>query len=108
MEKKISVRGAATIGFVNASWPFANFKATKERIDLNVIAVGRYSFSPEQIVKIEKTGLILMYVSGIKIYHCVPNYPERMIFGSIFGPQRLLNRLFYDIGFIPKGGGDNL
>ncbi|MFZ6655302.1 hypothetical protein [Undibacterium sp. TJN19] len=90
--------GGAHIGWMNASWPFARLNISSKRLLLN--SFGRYEFSPEQIVSLEPYGVIPVLMSGIRIHHCHPQYPERMIFWCIGNRDKTLMRIAQS-GFLP-------
>jgi hypothetical protein len=72
--------GGARIGLMNATWPFARLKVTREQLVLKVVFLGTYVFRPEQVTKVEPYGLIPFAGKGIRIHHQVMGYPEKIIF----------------------------
>jgi hypothetical protein len=56
MTAKQTWRGGARIGLMNATWPFAVLKVNSERIVLDVVILGTYTFRPDQVVKLSVTG----------------------------------------------------
>ena len=78
-------RGGARIGWVNYSWPLASLSV--DASDLTIVTtlfglfeMGRHSFRPDQVIRIEKYGWIPMIGEGIRIHHTVANYPEKVVF----------------------------
>lgn len=104
---KISSTGGARIGWVNASWPFATLTATRDRLDLNASVIGRYSFSPEQVVTIEKYTTIPILGWGIKIRHNVASYPKHIVFWCFGTPGSLVAQIA-ETGFLPAARPDSI
>ncbi len=102
MEDGFSVKGGAKIGLLNATWPFATLKITNETIILNVKILGKYTFSLTQIQRIEKVVHIPILGWGLRIYHNVPDYPEKIIFWCFANPQKILDKI-QEIKFSPGG-----
>jgi len=73
-----SFRGGARIGWVNASWPFA--RLTADAGALTLWSLGTYTFTPAQVVTLERYGSIPIVSSGIRIRHNRPVYPQTIIF----------------------------
>ncbi|MBC3917610.1 hypothetical protein H8L32_09015 [Undibacterium sp. CY18W] len=76
--QETSFTGGARIGWINASWPFAKLNVSREKIVLTTL--GKYEFSPDQVVSFEPHGLIPVIASGIRINHNRPDYPGTIIF----------------------------
>jgi len=49
---EVSFRGGARLGWANASWPLAKLTANSECLTLS--SLGRYEFTPSQVVEIER------------------------------------------------------
>jgi hypothetical protein len=45
-----------------------------------LFGMGTYSFSRDQVVSIERYGWIPLIGEGIRIWHSVPEYPEKIVF----------------------------
>lgn len=87
---------------MNATWPFATLKATNESLTLNATILGNYTFSSKQIQRIEKIVHIPILGWGIRLYHNVPNYPEKIIFWCLGNPQKIIDKI-QEIEFSPSG-----
>lgn len=98
--KEVSFRGGAHIGWMNASWPFANLTANTKKLTLSCL--GTYEFSPSQVVSIEPHGSIPILASGLRIRHNRNDYPEKMIFWSLGSRNKMLEEIRQS-GFIPCG-----
>ena len=75
-EDSISSRGGARIGWMNATWPFAVLTARQAKLDLNATLLGKYSFTPDQVISLEKYGCIPILGSGIRIHHNIADYSK--------------------------------
>jgi len=107
MENQISHTGGARIGWVNATWPFAALTATRDSLTLNATLVGRYSFTPDQVVSIERHTVIPVLGWGIRINHNVPKYPKKTVFWCFGSPNMLISRI-EEVGFIPQASADSV
>ena len=96
----ITAKGGARIGWINASWPFATLKVSKDKLDLNVTIVGDYSFTPHQVVDIEPYGIIPILGKGIRIHHNISDYPKKIIFWCFGNPEKIIDRI-KGTGFLP-------
>jgi len=85
---------------VNATHPFAQLSATKDALVISVRLLGTYSFRPEQVSAVERYTMIPVLGWGIRIRHCRPDYPQRVIFWCLGNPNSLLCGI-RDAGFIP-------
>lgn len=95
-----SFRGGARLGWVNASWPFAKLTSAADR--LTITSLGRYEFTPEQVVSLEPYGSLPFLSSGIRIRHNRTDYPENVIFWCVGNRNSILSRIEQS-GFAPKG-----
>ena len=103
MDDCFMTKGGAQIGWMNASWPLAQLSVTKEHLTLNVKILGSYAFAPEQVFAIERYApipLLARFTRGIRIRHCAPDNPLRIIFWSSRNPDDIL-RDIRACGFIP-------
>lgn len=77
-----TVTGGARIGLVNYTWPFAKLEASAERLTVSatLFGMGKYSFSRDEVISIERYGWIPVIGEGIRINHDVADYPEKIIF----------------------------
>lgn len=106
-ETKISSTGGARIGWVNASWPFATLTATRDQLELNASVIGKYTFSPAQVISIEKYTTIPVLGWGIRIKHNVASYPSHIVFWCFGSPASLIARIG-GTGFAPCGSPDSV
>jgi len=97
---EISFTGGARVGWLNASWPFAKLKIAASK--LTISSLGRYDFSPEQVVTIERYGSIPILASGIRIKHNRIDYPKNIVFWCVGNRNRVLSSI-EQRGFVPKG-----
>jgi hypothetical protein len=101
MEEKVSFRGGAHIGKINASWPFASLSAGPDGLTLRVLFFGAYAFRPEEVVKVERYTILPIVGWGVRIHHLKADYPEKMIFWCLGSPDSVL-RGIESAGFQPK------
>ena len=100
MQPSFTKTGGARIGWVNASWPLAQLSATHDKLTVTAWLLGRYTFSPEQVSTLERYVMIPVLAWGIRVRHCVPEYPQRIIFWSLGSPDVVLGGI-RDTGFVP-------
>ena len=105
--EKVSFIGGARIGGVNATWPFATLTATRDSLNLNATLIGSYSFTPDQVISIEKYTMIPVLGWGIQIRHNVATQPRKIIFWWFFTPNTLVNRIA-ETGFTPHASQDSM
>ena len=89
----ISKIGGARIGFLNATFPFASLRVDVDGIFLNVTLIGKYRFSFDSIIKIEKVGFIPFIGWGIRIFHSIEEYPSKIIFWCFGNPNKLKTQI---------------
>lgn len=87
--KIVEETGGARIGLRNASWPFARLTLSKKELRLSVKLIGRYSFAPTDIDKLEVIRLIPLLGKGIRIHHNRKDYPGKIIFWTLNDPQAI-------------------
>ncbi len=96
MNKKFSQIGGVRIDNFNASWPFASFKATEDKIILSVF-FKKYEIEKEKINALKRyKGLFSI---GLKIGHGNNEMPGHMIFWT-FNFKKLkqaLEQLGYNV-----------
>jgi len=107
MEPKMSATGGARIGWVNASFPCATLTATPDKLELNASVIGKYIFSPSQVISIERYTTIPVLAWGIRIRHNVASYPSHIVFWCFGRPATLVSRI-QDAGFLPSGSLDDI
>lgn len=103
----VSSVGGARIGWVNATWPFATLTARQDQLILNATVIGKYSFSPDQVVAIEKYTAIPILGWGIRIHHSVAAYPRKIVFWCFGSPESLIRRI-QETGFVAKAAPDSV
>ena len=101
IETKISAIGGAGIGRLNATWPFAKLTATRDQLELNSV-IGLFTFSPAQVISIEKHTTIPVLGWGIRIKHNVASCPSHIVFWCFGNPAALMARI-ESTGFAPCG-----
>ena len=84
--------GGATYGRVNASWPFAKLKVTKDKLELNLSMFGNLQFRPEDVTSIVPSSKIPIF-RGIRINHTVKGYKSTVVFKSFDDPAELLRQI---------------
>ncbi len=99
MNQSFEVTGGARLGWIHASWPLARLTATSDTLLVSVGLLGNYRFTPDTVVSIvAHSG---MRDRGIHIRHCVPEYPENIVFKCMGAPDRLLTGI-HQTGFLPR------
>jgi hypothetical protein len=102
MDKEmLSLKGGARVGWLRATWPFAKLTVQKEKIELNVGLLGKYSFSQEQIIAIEKYTVLPKVSLGIQFFHTRPEYPKMIMFQCSDNLDSIINKIG-EIGFLPS------
>ncbi len=99
MEREISAVGGAQIGWISATWPFAQLLVSKSKLTLSCL--GKYEFEPQQIAEIEPHGSIPFLARGVRIVHTRADYPARLIFWCFGSPESLLSRI-RAVGFVAQ------
>ncbi len=104
---KVSSTGGARIGWVNATWPFAKLTARQNKLDLNATLIGRYTFSADQVISIDKYVIIPVLGWGIRIHHNIPTYPKKIVFWCVGSPNSLIRKI-KETGFLPGADPDSI
>lgn len=90
--------GGYRVGWVNASMPLGQLS-----VDAGVLKIGgvlgTFSFSPEDVVRVEKVTWFPILASGVRIVHVREDVAERVIFWHLT-PGRVLAAI-HDSGFTP-------
>ena len=102
MQSLYTKTGGARIGWINASWPLAQLSATQDKLTVKALVLGKYTFTPEQVSAVERYVVIPVLGWGIRIQHCVPDYPQKIIFWSLGSPDEVITGI-RNSGFIPTG-----
>lgn len=91
MNSDSTLTGGARVGWFNATWPFANLKATSECITLKVTFSGTYLFPASEVIAIHKFVHIPFIGWGIRIEHIVSEYPTHIVFWYLGFPSTVLD-----------------
>lgn len=91
--EKLEITGGARIGLANATWPFATFKVSKDKLELNASIVGNLVFLPKDIISIEPYTKFTFIGKGIKINHRITNYDSEVIFWTLQDPLTVINQI---------------
>jgi hypothetical protein len=86
---------------LGASRPLATLSAGPDSIRLRIWFLDEFTFRPDQVAAITTYSLLPMldlFPKGIRIEHCVMDYPESIVF---YGGNDLLDRV-REAGFIPQ------
>src|SRR6266702_2967142 len=100
MQPSFTKTGGARFGWVNATWPLAQLSATHDKLTVTARLLGTYTFSPEQVSAVERYVMVPVLAWGVRVRHCVPEYPQRIIFWCIGSPETVLGGI-RDSGFVP-------
>ena len=96
--EKLEITGGARIGLAHATWPFAKFKVSKDKLELNASIVGNLVFQPNDIISIEPYSKFSFLSKGLKINHRITNYDSEVIFWTFENPLTVINQI-RQIGF---------
>ena len=97
---EIAFTGGSRIGWVNASWPFAKLSCDGKCLTLS--SLGKYEFTPEQVVSFDTYGSIPLLANGLRINHNRIDYPEKVVFWCMGSRTTVLDRIA-KTGFVPYG-----
>lgn len=100
MQPSFKMTGGARIGWINASWPLAKLSATQDKLTVTAHLLGTYNFTPQQVSAVERYVMIPVLAWGVRVRHCVPEYPQQIIFWSLGSPDGVLGGI-RDTGFVP-------
>ena len=84
-------RGGAHIGWVSATWPLAGIEVADGKLQLS--SMGNYVFTPNEVSAVEPVGSIPVLSRGIRIHHTKAEYPERVVFYTLYGRQATLDAI---------------
>jgi hypothetical protein len=93
--------GGARVGWLGASRPLATLSAGPDSIRLRIWLLDELTFRPDQVAAITNYSWLPMlglFPEGIRIEHCVMDYPESIVF---YGGGDMLARI-REAGFIPQ------
>ncbi len=97
---ELSFVGGISIGWVHASWPLAKLTVFPSLLVLS--GIGRYEFSPSQVVSIEPYGSMPFVNWGIRINHNRTDVPKNIVFRCLGSRQRIIKAITQS-GFLPTG-----
>lgn len=106
MLDKVSFTGGAEIGWLHAMFPSATLSVTRDKLDLKVFLMGRYLFSPEQVVAIDQ-GSATRGLARIEIHHNISYYPQDIVFLCTDKPSQLIAQV-EKMGFLPSAHPDSV
>ncbi len=101
MSVSFAITGGARVVWINATWPLAILSVGPERLTIAISVLGTYTFAPDEVSAIERYVMIPVLGSGIRIHHCKPDCPQRVIFWSSRNPEEIIQRI-RDTGFAPS------
>jgi hypothetical protein len=102
MSASLSVTGGLRVGWLHASWPLATLAATPSSLSVSAPVLGRYDFTPDQVVALEPHGAIPLVGRSVRLVHSRPDYPRRIVFSCVGHPEQLIARIQRDGGFLPR------
>lgn len=91
--ENLKITGGARIGMMNATWPFATLKVSKDKLELNASIAGNLVFRPKDIVSIKSYSIIPIFGRGIKINHRIENYNSNVIFWTWKDPSIIIDQI---------------
>ncbi len=100
MLNTFTTTGGARVGWANATWPLAKLSATPDKLTISIRLLGTYSFAPDQVSAVERYVMIPVLGWGIRIHHCNPDCPKRVIFWCLGSPDAVLEGIRAS-GFLP-------
>jgi len=100
MDRSFSETGGARIGWFNATFPFARLNTAVDHLTLKVLLAGTYTFAPNQVVSLERYGLVPYIGWGVRINHTVSKYPVKIVFWCAGNPDNLIRKIT-GTGFMP-------
>lgn len=90
--------GGYRVGWINASMPMGQLSVNDGLLELSGV-LGVFSFSPEDVVRVEKVTWFPILASGVRIVHTREDVAERVIFWHLT-PGRVLAAI-HASGFTP-------
>jgi len=95
----LEIKGAARIGMMRVTYPFARLKVNKDQLELKTSISGDMSFQASDIVSIEPYTIMPIIGQGIKITHNKTSYEDKVIFYGFLSPKTLIEKIKL-IGFL--------
>ncbi|WP_295801468.1 hypothetical protein [Mucilaginibacter sp.] len=90
---EFKVTGSALIGRNRTGWPFASLTVSSNKLQLNASLFGNFVFAPGDVFSIVPDNSGLLIGKGIRIYHRVGGYNQKIVFISLENPLALINRI---------------
>ncbi len=97
IEKKWT--GGALLDGYNATFPFATLSVKDEHLILDVLFGGKFKFKPDQVINISKYGFIPFWMTGIRIHHNIPTYPDCVVYWHLRWSSKGLLEELAEYGF---------
>ncbi len=107
MPQTFITTGGARVGWTNATWPLAQLLATPDKLTLSIRLLGTYSFTPDQVLSVERYVLIPVLGWGIQIHHNNADCPQHVIFWCLGSPDKVLQGIS-NSNFLPIASGSTL
>jgi hypothetical protein len=70
MPQLFKITGGARVGWISASWPFAELSAGPDKLTISIGMLGTYSFAPDEVLALERYAIIPVLGWGVCIRHC--------------------------------------
>ncbi|MEL1245724.1 hypothetical protein AAEO56_15735 [Flavobacterium sp. DGU11] len=104
---ELNLTGGAKIGFKRASYPFASLKLNNGVLELDASLIGKYVFLPGDVISIGRYLMPGFGKEGIRIYHNVAGYNEKIVFQSLKVPANDIIKTIEASGFLNKESSRN-
>ena len=95
MKKSYRWIGGGKAGFFISTFPTSILSISRDELKLKLLFCCNYTFKPNQLYFIEKTA------NGIRIFHNIKDYPQKINFWSISDPELIIKEI-NKISFIPQ------
>jgi len=84
---------SARVAGINANGPLAKLTVTHDKIIFRVLLLGRYEFTPEQVVSLSLGKGWISWLNYLRIEHAVADYPEDLRFYPPGGVEKALQQI---------------
>lgn len=101
MTDAIEFTGGARLDLFKAAWPLAKLTVSRDKLILDVVWAGSYTFFQENVSAIERYLVVPIVGSGIRIRHLLPDFPKTIVFLYLGFPSTVL-RGIHDAGFLTE------
>jgi ribosomal protein L40E len=85
-----------------AHWPWARLEASPTTLSLSAPVLGRFVFSPEDVLRIDGFKKIPILYWGVWVHHIRKDMPRIIRFTTVIGPTSVLKGI-EEAGFHPRG-----